>query len=66
MSGSVPCHYIETLDAQGNTIFSKTVENVPFQRNRKTKLTGAIYSASAAAGSFEVNTDWLADYSDTF
>ena len=57
---------IETLDAQGNTIFSKTVENVPFQRNRKTKLTGAIYSASAAAGSFEVNTDWLADYSDTF
>ena len=57
---------IETLDAQGNTIFSKTVENVPFQRNRKTKLTGAIYSASAAAGSFEVNTEWLADYSDTF
>ena len=57
---------IETLDAQGNTIFSKTVENVPFQRNRQTKLTGAIYSASAAAGSFEVNTDWLADYSDTF
>ncbi|MBQ9262085.1 MAG: FimB/Mfa2 family fimbrial subunit [Prevotella sp.] len=50
---------IETLDAQGNTIFSKTVENVPFQRNRITKLTGAIYSASAAAGSFEVNTDWL-------
>jgi len=50
---------IETLDAQGNTIFSKTVENVPFQRNRKTKLTGAIYSASAAAGSFQVNTDWL-------
>ena len=57
---------IETLDAQGNTIFSKTVENVPFQRNRKTKLTGAIYSASAAAGSFQVNTEWLADYSDTF
>ena len=57
---------IEMLDAQGNTIFSKTVENVPFQRNRKTKLTGAIYSASAAAGSFQVNTEWLADYSDTF
>ena len=57
---------IETLDAQGNTIFCKTVENVPFQRNRKTKLTGAIYSASAAAGSFQVNTEWLADYSDTF
>ena len=57
---------IETLDADGNTIYTKTVENVPFQRNRKTKLTGAIYSASAAAGSFQVNTEWLADYSDTF
>ena len=57
---------IETLDAQGNTIFSKTVENVPFQRNRKTKLTGAIYSASAAAGSFEVNTDWAGETYLTF
>ena len=57
---------IETLDAQGNTIYTKTVNNVPFKRNRKTKLTGAIYSASAAAGSFLVNTEWLADYSDTF
>lgn len=57
---------IETLDAQGNTIFSKTVENVPFQRNRKTKLTGAIYSASAAAGSFEVNTDWAVETYLTF
>ena len=57
---------IETLDADGNTIFTKTVNNVPFQRNRKTKLTGAIYSASASAGSILVNTDWLSDYSDTF
>ena len=57
---------IETLDAQGNTIFSKTVENVPFQRNRKTKLTGAIYSASAAAGSFQVNTDWAGETYLTF
>ena len=59
---------IETLDAEGNTIFSTTVADVPFQRNRKTKLTGAMYdvSASAAAGSFQVNTDWLSDYNDTF
>ena len=57
---------IETLDAQGNTIFSKTVNNVPFKRNRKTKLTGAIYSASASASGFQVNTEWLDDYNDTF
>ena len=50
---------IETLDADGNPIFSKTVENVPLQRNRKTKLTGAMYGASATAGSFQVNTTWL-------
>ena len=50
---------IETLDADGNPIFSKTVENVPLQRNRKTKLTGAMYGASATAGSFLVNTTWL-------
>ena len=50
---------IETLDGGGNTIYTKTVENVPFKRNRRTKLTGAIYGANAAAGSFQVNTDWL-------
>lgn len=50
---------IETLDSEGNTIFTKTVENVPLQRNRKTKLTGAMYGASATAGSFQVNTTWL-------
>jgi hypothetical protein len=50
---------IETLDAEGAVLFSKTVNNVPFKRNRVTKLTGAIYGASATAGSFQVNTDWL-------
>ena len=59
---------IETLDADGNTIYTRTVNNVPFKRNRITKLTGAIYDVSArtTAGSFLVNADWLADYSDTF
>lgn len=59
---------IETLDADGNTVFSTVVEDVPFKRNRITKLTGAMYdvSASATAGSFLVNNDWLSDYNDTF
>ena len=50
---------IETLDSEGNTIFSKTVNDVPFKRNRITKLTGAMYGASAEAGSFQVNTEWI-------
>ena len=50
---------IETLDAQGNTLFSKTIEDVPFKRNRLTKLTGAMYTNEALSGTFQVNTDWL-------
>lgn len=51
---------IETLDADGNTIYTKTVEDVPFQRNRKTKLTGAMYTnPSVSASGFQVNTEWL-------
>ena len=43
---------IEVLDADGNVLSSKLVENVPFRRrNRRTKLTGTLYSAPAA-GSF--------------
>ena len=57
---------IETLDADGNTILSQTVTDVPFKRNRRTKLTGALYSANASAGSFQLNTEWVADYNDTF
>lgn len=50
---------IETLDADGNTIFSKTVQNVPFKRNSKTILTGPMYTADDISGSFQLNTEWL-------
>ena len=51
---------IETLDSEGNTLFSKTVEDVPFKRNRVTKLTGKMYTNdSVSASSFQLNTDWL-------
>ena len=50
---------IETLDSEGNTLFSKTVEDVPFKRNRQTNLTGRMYSNNSIAGVFSVNTDWL-------
>ena len=59
---------IETLDADGNTIFSRTVNNVPFKRNRITKLTGSIYptAASTTAGSFQVSTEWIPAYDMNF
>ena len=53
---------IETLDADGNTLFSKTIEDVPFQRNRVTKLTGAMYTNTGLAGTFQVTTDWITEY----
>ena len=57
---------IETLDADGNTLLSKTVNNVPFKRNRVTKLTGAMYTNEALSGTFQVETAWLDEYSANF
>ena len=57
---------IETLDADGNTLFSKTIEDVPFKRNRVTKLTGAMYTNEALSGTFKIETDWLSDYNAEF
>jgi len=57
---------IETLDADGNTLFSKTVNNVPFKRNRVTKLTGTMYTNSSVSGAFQIETAWEEQYDDTF
>ncbi len=57
---------IETLDANNNVIFSKTIENVPLRRNRQTTLTGKMYSAGASVSSFQLDTDWLTGNSVTF
>lgn len=57
---------IETLDNDDNVLFSKTVNNVPLERNRVTTLTGAMYSVTgtANAGSFQLNTDWITPEDD--
>ena len=57
---------IETLDADGAVLFTKTVNNVPFQRNRVTKLTGAMYTNEALSGTFKVETAWLDEYNANF
>ena len=54
------------LDADGNSISHKVVNNVPFKRNRCTKLTGSLYTAGNVDGSFSVNTTWLNDYDMNF
>jgi len=57
---------IETLDADGAVLFSKTVSDVPLRRNRVTTLTGAMYSPAAATATFTLNTDWLPGNSVNF
>ena len=57
---------VETLNAAGTVLFHETVSNVPFQRNRQTKMSGAMYSASSSAGSFLLNDTWLTDTSVSF
>lgn len=52
---------IEALDALGNVVFSKTLENVPFQRNKITKAVGAIFTTDTSGVGFQVNTDWLSE-----
>ena len=52
---------IEVLDAGDNVLFTHTVSNVPFKRNRKTILQGAIFTAGASSSAFQLETNWIAD-----
>ena len=56
---------IDVLDADGESISHKVVNNVPLQRNRITTLTGSLYNASSSS-SFEIDTDWLPETEVTF
>ena len=56
---NVKVNAIETLDAQGNALYTNTVTNVPFKRNRLTRLTGSVYTNSSVGSSFQLNTDWI-------
>lgn len=50
---------LETLDADDNVLFTKTVNNIPLKRNRTTILSGKLFSASATASSITINDGWL-------
>ena len=48
---------IETLDANDQVVSSKVVHDVPFKRNRVTRLYGALFSSSVASA-IQVETAW--------
>lgn len=48
---------IETLDANDQVVSSKVVHDVPFKRNRVTKLQGSLFSSSVASA-IQVETAW--------
>lgn len=57
---------IETLDASDNVLFTKTINDVPFKRNRTTILTGNVFTAGSNVSSITVNSDWLDSHNVDF
>lgn len=57
---------IQALDADDNVLLTKTVNNVPFKRNRKTILTGAVYTPGSSSATFQLETAWLDDVTVNF
>ena len=56
---------IDVLDSDGNSISHREVSDVPFKRNRLTKLTGSLYSTDAGSA-FQLSTAWLSDTTIAF
>jgi hypothetical protein len=57
---------IEVLDASDNVLLTKVVNDVPFKRNRKTILRGAIFTVDASSAAFKLETSWLDDETVNF
>lgn len=51
---------IEALNDNNVVLYSKTLQNVTFKRNRMTRGQGTVFSTTSSAG-FQLETDWLAD-----
>ena len=49
---------IDILNAAGNSISHRVLTNVPFKRNRSTKVAGSLYGTPLSS-SFLFDTDWL-------
>lgn len=58
---------LEVLDASDNVLCTKSISDVPFKRNRATKLEGQLFTpSSASSASFSFETGMLQDYTVTF
>ena len=57
---------IDALDSDNNVLYQRMINDVPFTRNRCTKLTGSVYSVSTSVGSFLLNKDWIEEEVMTF
>lgn len=57
---------LQTLDAQGTVISTQTIQDVPFKRNRRTILTGPLFSSQVNTSTFQLETAWLPDATLTF
>ena len=51
---------IEALNNNNVVLYSKTLQNVSFKRNRMTRGQGTVFSTTSSAG-FQLETDWLED-----
>lgn len=51
---------VETIKTNGTVYSTRTVENVPLQRNAITLLSGPLYT-NASGASFTVSTSWIGD-----
>lgn len=51
---------VETIKPNGTVYSTRTVTNVPLQRNKITVLRGPMYSTASGAG-FTVSTNWVGD-----
>jgi hypothetical protein len=51
---------IDVLDNSDKVLFTKTIPNVPFKRNRKTILRGPVFQTTAQTSSaFLIESAWL-------
>ena len=57
---------LEVLDADDNVLITKEVKDVPLARNKKTTLSGALFTPTAVALGVRVEEDWLPDETITF
>lgn len=58
---------IEVLDDNEDVMFTKYVTNVPLKRNRKTILSGPVFTETAlTSAAFQLETSWIEDHTVNF